>query len=149
MMDSTAREAKSHRIPLPVYSGALASLMARLRTSRRRCSPLTPQATVWLECEDKYAFGVDICEIMDAVHRLGSIKHAATEVRKSYSYVWKRIKEVEAALGYNLVETHVGGAGTRRSFLTDRARKLVKDFLGLRTRISEVVMDESARRFGC
>jgi len=123
--------------------------MARLPTSRRRCSPLTPHATVWLECEGKYAFGVDICEIMEAVDRLGSIKRTAAEVRKSYKYVWKRIKEVEAALGYNLVQAHVGGAGTRRSFLTDRARKLLKDFLGLRARISEVVTDEFAHRFGC
>ena len=105
--------------------------MPRLPTSRRRCSPLTPHATVWLECGGNYAFGMDICEILEAVHRVGSIKHAAAEVHKSYRYVWNRIKEVEAALGYNLVEAHVGGAGARRSSLTDPARKLVKDFLVL------------------
>jgi molybdate transport system regulatory protein len=91
---------------------------------------------------------VDIYEIMDAVHRLGSIKQAAAEVRKSYRYVWNRIKEVEATLGYNLVEARLGGVGTRRSFLTDRARKLVKDFLDLRTRISEAITDEFAAIFG-
>ncbi len=115
-----------------------------VRPTTRR---IRPRVKVWLECGDDYVFGHGISEILQAVDAAGSIKGAAARVGKSYRHVWSRIKEAEAAFGRPLIEAHVGGAGTRRSFLTDEARRLVADFSALRESATEYVGREFERRF--
>ena len=120
------------------------------RTSTPRCprpAVFKPRIKVWLEVEGRYAFGFGISEILEAVDRAGSIKQAARDLGKSYRHVWSRVKEAEDALGRPLVETHVGGTGTRRSFLTAEARRLVAGFLALRRRVTQVAEQEFERRF--
>ena len=109
---------------------------------------LTPRVKVWRELGGRYAFGLGVCEILQAVERTGSIKHAAAAVGKSYRYVWGRLKQAEKALGRSLVEAHVGGRGSRRSSLSPEARRLVAAFLALRGRMAQAVEAEFARHFG-
>jgi molybdenum-dependent DNA-binding transcriptional regulator ModE len=66
---------------------------------RSRRTPLLPRVKVWLEVGGCYAFGLGISEILQAVERTGSIKHAAAHLGKSYCYVWGRIKKAEQAQG--------------------------------------------------
>jgi molybdate transport system regulatory protein len=108
---------------------------------------LVPRVKVWLEAEGRYAFGFGISEILQAVDRAGSIKQAASDLGKSYRYVWGRIKEAERVLGQPLVEAQVGGKGTHRSFLTPAARQFMDDFLVIRKRMTEVLRQEFQRRF--
>ncbi len=115
--------------------------------SRPKPAALVPRVKVWMEVGGRYAFGLGIAEILGAVDRAGSIKQAAVDVGQSYRHVWGRIQEAEAALGRSLVEARVGGAGSRRSRLTDEARRLVAAFLALRARMYEVVREEFARHF--
>jgi molybdate transport repressor ModE-like protein len=124
------------------------SQMTTLR-SRRSKKPrsLVPRVKVWLEIEGCYAFGFGISEILCAVDRAGAIKQAAHEVGRSYSYVWRRVKKAERALGQQLVVTHVGGRELQRSFLTPVARRLVANFLDLRSQMIQVVRQECKRRF--
>jgi molybdate transport system regulatory protein len=119
----------------------------RSTLSRRAAGRIRPRVKVWLECGDDYVFGHGISEILQAVDAAGSIKGAAARVGKSYRHVWSRIKEAEAAFGRPLIEAHVGGAGTRRSFLTDEARRLVAEFSALRESATEYVGREFERRF--
>ena len=109
---------------------------------------LRPRIKVWLETDGRYAFGFGLSEILRAVEQHGSIKQAAASLGKSYRYIWGRLKEAERALGQKLVETHVGGKGLQRSFLTPAARNLVKDFLAVRRRIMKVADQEFRQRFG-
>src|SRR5215831_1268706 len=101
--------------------------MAVLRTERpgRPPASLVPRVKVWLEVGGRYAVGLGISEILQAVDRTGSIKQAAIEVGKSYRHVWERVKEAASALGVVLVETQIGGKDVRRSCLTPDARRLV------------------------
>jgi molybdate transport system regulatory protein len=115
--------------------------------NRSRSAALAPRIKVWLEANGKYAFGLGITEILQAVDRAGSIKRAAAVLGKSYRHIWSRIKEAEQALGRSLVETHVGGKGDRRSFLTGEARRLVAGFTALRDRMAELLRREFARHF--
>lgn len=121
--------------------------MARSRRSPTKQKRMQARAKVWLEVDDKYAFGFGISEILKAVQSAGSIKAAAAELGKSYRYVWGRIKKAEKAIGKPLVETRVGGAGTSRSSLTELAGQLVADFDALRGRMFEVVEQEFSSRF--
>src|SRR3954454_12271637 len=97
------------------------------RRPEQRAS-FTPRVKVWLEVDGRYAFGLGISAILQAVDRTGSIKAAAAELGKSYRHVWARVKEAEQALGLRLVEARVGGQGERRSSLTDDARRLTDAF---------------------
>ena len=108
---------------------------------------LEPRVKVWLEVDGRYGFGFGIAQILQAVERAGSIKQAASDLGKSYRYVWSRIKEAEKTLGASLVETQVGGQGTQRSSLTASAHQLVADFLAMRRRMMDVMSEEFARRF--
>ena len=121
--------------------------MRRPKSPPRRRPRLTPRLKVWLETDGTYSFGFGICQILRAVDRAGSIKQAAADLGKSYRYVWSRIKEAESALGESLVETKVGGQGTQRSSLTARARRLLTDFLAMRSRMTDIIQREFARLF--
>jgi molybdate transport system regulatory protein len=107
-----------------------------------------PRVKVWLEFEGRYAFGLGVSEILQAVERAGSIKHAAAELGKSYRYVWGRLKEAERALGRSLVEAQVGGRGSQRSALTAEGRRLVAAFRAFREGMLRAVQEEFARHFG-
>jgi molybdate transport system regulatory protein len=114
---------------------------------RRQQTPLAPRVKVWLETDGRYAFGFGVTEILQAVDRTGSIKHAAADLGLSYRYVWGRIKKAEQALSRQLVEAQVGGIGTRRSSLTSEARRLLAAFLALRSRMVQALQDEFTRHF--
>jgi molybdate transport system regulatory protein len=116
--------------------------------SRRKQAHLVPRVKVWLEAGGRYAFGLGVSEILEAVGRAGSIKQAAADLGKSYRYVWGRIKEAEGALGRPLVETRVGGRGTQRSSLTPEAERLVAAFRNFRGRMRQLLAQEFARCFG-
>lgn len=116
---------------------------------RKAISPhLVPRVKVWLEQGGGYAFGLGIAEILQAVERTGSIKHAAADLGKSYRHVWGRIKEAQEAFGQPLVESHVGGSGTQRTSLTPVARRMVASFLRLRARMFHLVQQEFDCLFG-
>ncbi len=107
---------------------------------------VTPRAKVWFELDGEYAFGLGICRILEAVDETGAIKSAAASLGKSYRHVWSRIKEVEQTLGVPLVETQVGGTGTRRSALTEPARKLITQFRELREQVFALVEERFAKQ---
>lgn len=118
-----------------------------VQRNRRGKRGVTPRVKVWLELDGRYVFGFGLSEILKAVAAAGSIKAAADRLEKSYRHVWTRIKEAERALGESLVCTRVGGKGTGRSSLTDRARRLVDDYDALRRRMFEVAQQEFSSRF--
>jgi molybdate transport system regulatory protein len=118
-------------------------------TSRARlpAADLKPRIKIWLERDGTYAFGLGISQILQAIEASGSIKQAASDLGKSYRHVWARVKEAEKALGQPLVDTKVGGSGTQRSSLTDRARELVTAYLALRSRFVALAEEEFSRLF--
>jgi molybdate transport system regulatory protein len=83
-----------------------------------------------------------MCAILQAVERTGSIKHAATELGKSYRHIWGRIKAAESVVGRKLVETHIGGKDTQRSLLTPDAQEFIAQFLAMGERVAQVLGQE-------
>ena len=99
---------------------------------------LVPRVKLWFESNGQYAFGYGIARILELVDHHGSIRAAAEDVGHSYRYVWGRVKQQEKRLGYKLVESRVGGRGTRRSRLTPRAQRLTERFLALREQLTDL-----------
>jgi molybdate transport repressor ModE-like protein len=109
---------------------------------------LRPRVKVWFQAEGGYSFGFGLIAILQAVARTGSIKQAASDLGQSYRHVWGRIKKAEQGIGTNLVVAHVGGQGLQRSELTDAARRLIDDFLVLRSRMVDIMEREYVRHDG-
>src|SRR5438132_378680 len=85
--------------PSPVWTPPMPRLAAQRRPQQ---TSLTPRVKVWLEAGGRYAVGLGISEILQAVDRARSIKRAACDLGKSYRHVWSRIKAAEDALGRRL-----------------------------------------------
>jgi molybdate transport system regulatory protein len=122
--------------------------MKRQRSAVRGFVGIQPRVKVWLEIEGEYVFGHGLSEILKAVDQAGSIKEGAHRLGKSYRYVWSRIKEAEQAIGCSLVETRVGGTGSRRSCLTPEAAELIDSYDSLRRDMFESVARRFQERFG-
>ncbi len=120
--------------------------MHSVKKKRQFGSRVIPRAKVWLEVDGQYVFGRGISDILKAVEKTGSIKAAASQLGKSYRYVWAKVKEAEKALGALLVDTRVGGKDARRSDLTELGSDLVQDFDALRRQIFDLVDDEFRQR---
>ncbi len=116
--------------------------MTRSKGTPAKASYPKVRIKVWLERDGQYVFGFGISRILKAVEATGSIKAGAARLGLSYRYVWGRIKKAEIDLGMALVETRVGGAGTRRSTLTGAATRLMADYDALRQRSLEIMQQE-------
>lgn len=104
--------------------------------SARLDEVVAPKMKVWFETPDGYGFGRGMIAILAAIDDCGSIKLAARALGRSYRHIWGRVKRAEDALGLALVESSVGGAGTRRSELTEFSRQLMARFSAVESQMS-------------
>ncbi|MFH1156954.1 MAG: LysR family transcriptional regulator [Pseudomonadota bacterium] len=81
-------------------------------------------------------FGLGRLNILDAVHRSGSIQAAAKELGMSYRAVWARIKATESRLGQELLVRSIGGKAGGGSRLTPYALELMERFRKLHSTLS-------------
>ncbi len=90
---------------------------------------MRPRAKFWLETETgEYLMGPRTLRLLEAVHAEGSLKAAARSAGFSYRSAWARVKRVEAALGFKLIESYSGGEGGGRSRLTPAALEFVRRY---------------------
>ncbi|KJS13756.1 MAG: hypothetical protein VR67_03100 [Peptococcaceae bacterium BRH_c8a] len=82
---------------------------------------------IWLD-QDGKAFGVGPSDILKRVDRLNSLSKAAREINMSYSQAWGLINNLEARLGFKLLEREVGGSYGGGSSLTADAHKLIRQY---------------------
>ena len=90
---------------------------------------MRPRAKFWLETEEgEYLMGPRTLRLLEAVHESGSLKAGARAAGFSYRSAWSRVRRVETALGFKLIESHSGGEGGGQSRLTPRALDFVHRF---------------------
>ncbi|HGY10574.1 MAG TPA: LysR family transcriptional regulator [Oceanithermus profundus] len=90
---------------------------------------MRPRAKFWLETETgEYLMGPRTLRLLEAVHAEGSLKAGARAAGFSYRSAWARVRRVEAALGFKLIESHSGGEGGGQSRLTPEALDFVQRF---------------------
>ena len=70
-------------------------------------------------------FGPGIAELMEHVDELHSLRKATAAMGMAYSKAWNIVKNTENALGFPLLETHIGGKGGGYAELTDRGRQFL------------------------
>ncbi len=107
-----------------------------------------------MELETKYriihngekAFGKGPCLLLEKVDKLGSLNKAAGELNMSYSKAWSIINKAEKMFGETLLETHTGGTDGGGSYLTPKAKELIKAYKGFCKEADEV-LDELYKKY--
>jgi len=90
---------------------------------------MRPRAKFWLETDEgEYLMGPRTMRLLEAINETGSLKAAARAAGFSYRSAWSRVKRVEAALGFQLIESYSGGEGGGRSSLTVDGALLLERF---------------------
>ena len=85
---------------------------------------LKAKIRVHLFTKDK-CFGPGICQLLEAVEELGSLRKAAQSMDMAYSKAWKIIKLCEENLGFSLLESTTGGKGGGGAVVTLKAKEMV------------------------
>jgi len=99
---------------------------------------------VWIEAEDGRVLMSEFrAELLEAVALHGSVAAAARAMRLPNRTAWKKLNEMEAAVGASLLTSESGGAAGGRTQLTDSAR----DMLDAYSRVSTPVATDVAARF--
>jgi molybdate transport system regulatory protein len=90
---------------------------------------MRPRAKFWLETDDgEYLMGPRTLHLLEAVQETGSLKAAARVAGFSYRSAWARVRRVEAALGFKLIESHSGGEQGGSSRLTPEAEVFIDKY---------------------
>jgi molybdate transport system regulatory protein len=89
---------------------------------------LAPRINLWVECEGHVALSGWRVALLEAIRDTGSITEAATAMDVPYRVAWSKIKEMEQALGAQLVETWVGGPDGGGARLTPAAEVYIQRY---------------------
>ena len=71
-----------------------------------------------------YTFG----SLLEGVAATGSLAGAAARLRVPYRTAWTRLREIEAGLGFKVLDTQTGGPDGGGSTLTPAAREVLERF---------------------
>ena len=89
---------------------------------------MRPRSKVWLERDGEVVLSEWRVALLEAVASTGSLAAAAAQVGVPYRTAWTRLREIEAGLGFKVLETTTGGAEGGGSTLTPEARRVLDRF---------------------
>jgi molybdate transport system regulatory protein len=89
---------------------------------------LSPRSKVWLERDGRVVLSEWRAALLEGVVQTGSLAAAAHKLNVPYRTAWSRLREMEAGLGFKLLETQTGGADGGGSTLTPAALEVLARF---------------------
>ncbi len=73
-------------------------------------------------------FGPGVLDVLNLVHKNGSLSQAAKEMEMSYNKAWRIVQKAEKLWGKKLIVSQIGGSQGGGSRLTQEGKKLVKKY---------------------
>lgn len=89
---------------------------------------MEPRFNLWIENEGVVVLSPWRVALLEAIDASGSITAAAEQLNVPYRRAWEKVQEIEAGLGFKIVDTAVGGAGGGGAHLTEAGREAVARF---------------------
>ena len=89
---------------------------------------LRPRSKVWLERDGRVVLSEWRVALLEGVAETGSLAGAAARLDVPYRTACARLREIEAGLGFKVLETQTGGADGGGSRLTPAAREALARF---------------------
>ena len=110
--------------------------------------PFVPRQKLWLEREGKLVMSDYRLRLLQLIAETGSLAQAATAMKLSYRRAWGKVKELEANLGMQLVQSEVGGAGGGHTSLSPEACELVAAYGRFVERMANALGDVFGEELG-
>lgn len=105
--------------------------------------PFRVRSKVWVEREGTVVMSEYRARLLEAIEAHGSVAAAAEAMSLPYRTAWKKLREMEAAAGVELVESGSGGTAGGRTGLTAAGREMLEAF----RRVAEPTSAEVSARF--
>lgn len=104
---------------------------------------MNAQYNVWIENKKSVVLSKWRLDLLQAAEHAGTIAKAAHKMGVSESTARKKIREIQAAAGFEVLEARTAADGRKTLRLTPRARKLTDQF----SRFSAGLDEEIAQRY--
>jgi molybdate transport system regulatory protein len=102
-----------------------------------------PHFKVWADVDGKVALSDWRVDLLEKVDACGSLAEAARQLDVPYRTAWAKLREMETALGVEVLVSHSGGVSRGGMRLTDRARDAIRRYRCVTDGLEDLV----ARRF--
>ncbi|WP_455392069.1 NUDIX domain-containing protein [[Eubacterium] cellulosolvens] len=89
---------------------------------------LSPHVKLWLKKGKHSVLGAGRARLLHAIDEHGSITKAATAMGMSYRHAWGIIRDIQEAMGEEIIKTTRGGAHGGGALLTKRGKQIMKQF---------------------
>jgi molybdate transport system regulatory protein len=109
---------------------------------------MEPKFNLWIEHEGVVVLSAWRVSLLEAVDTAGSISAAAEQLKIPYRRAWEKVQEIEAGLGYRVLDTAIGGAGGGGAALTPAGREAIARFRQFEAGFEAEVAARYARAFG-
>lgn len=107
---------------------------------------ITPGIRLWLSLSGTGVFGRGKWQLLDAIHKTGSLQAAAAALGISYRKAWGDLRKAEKALGVSLIERHRGGAAGGNSSLTEEGKRWQREYARFQNEV-DAHLDKAFARF--
>jgi len=97
---------------------------------------------------EQKCFGPGIAELLRQVRALHSLRGAAAEMGMAYSKAWRIVRETEAALGFDLLDSQTGGAGGGGATLTPPGADMLERYDAFVAEVCAAADAAFEKRFG-
>jgi molybdate transport system regulatory protein len=106
-----------------------------------RVGPLKLKAQLYRGGE--LAMGPGKADLLDAIHKHGSISAAGRDLGMSYRRAWLLVDTMNRCWREPLVATRSGGGADRGATVTDLGRAVLTAYRGLESRLASAASDET------
>ena len=100
---------------------------------------------LWLEGPTERFMGIGRLELLEKIHRLGSISRAAQEMQMSYKRAWELVNSMNQQARQPLVSTQTGGKRGGGAVVTEAGQQLMREFEALQARFQAFLAAETQR----
>jgi len=107
-------------------------------------SSIKLKSKLWIEIEGIKCFGPGPCTLLELIEETGSINQAAKKMKMSYKKAWEIVSRLNEVTGHQFVVTSTGGEHGGGSFLSDKAKELIRNYLQLQIRLQQFLEREES-----
>ena len=124
-----------------------ASNMSSSVASSQVGTGFVPHVKVWVDVGGQVALSDFRISLLEKIEACGSLAEAARQLNIPYRTAWYKLREMQSALGGQVLVSYSGGASRGGMQLTDRARDAIRRYHRVADGLEELIADRFAASF--